>query len=632
MSTPLQILKKYWGYETFRPFQEEIINSILEANDTVALLPTGAGKSLCYQVPALKKKGVCLVISPLIALMQDQVGRLKELGIRAEAIHAGMHFNDVKRILENTIHDGYKLLYISPERLQTDLFRQYLPAFDISFIAVDEAHCISQWGHDFRPDYLKIAELKQAFRHRPILALTASATTDVVQDICRQLELPAPAIFRQSFERSNIYYDVAYTENKNNALQEALQNNAGSGIIYCRSRKQTENLVRYLAQHGKTALAYHAGMPKEKREENQQAWMDGKVQTMIATTAFGMGIDKADVRMVLHYDAPEHLEAYYQETGRAGRDGKNATALAFYNQTDINRLIESTDLQFPPEAYLRQVYQSVAEYLQIPTGTEPYKYFPFELRDFCKKFKLEAVPASHALKLLEQEGLWTLSDAVFNPATAQFLVNREELDQLAETYPDLGAVTLALLRLYGTVFYHPTIIRIAVIAKQLKITADLADQLLQKLDAMGILEYRKPLNTPQLFFHHYRVDSNHLIIDFKRINALKKRHVYRTEHMVHFLQNQQVCRDRLLLQYFNESAGKDCGHCDVCSTKQRTTIKTVVNSQSIIDLVKTAGSLHIAMVDKHFPAAIRIEIITLIRTMVDERKLVLSPDGNISLA
>lgn len=631
LSTPLQILKKYWGYETFRPFQEEIINSILDANDTVALLPTGAGKSLCYQVPALKKKGVCLVISPLIALMQDQVGRLKKLGIQAEAIHAGMHFNDVKRILDNTMHDAYKLLYISPERLQTDLFRQYLPAFDISFIAVDEAHCISQWGHDFRPDYLKIAELKHAFKHRPILALTASATTDVVQDICRQLELPQPAIFRQSFERSNIFYDVRYTENKNNALQEALQSNAGSSIIYCRSRKQTENLVRYLAQHGKTALPYHAGMSKDKREENQQAWMDGKVAAMIATTAFGMGIDKADVRMVLHYDTPEHLEAYYQETGRAGRDGEKAMALAFYNQTDINRLIESTNLQFPPEEYLRHVYQSVAEYLQIPTGTEPYKYFPFELRDFCKKFKLEVVAASYALKLLEQEGLWTLSDAVFNPASVQFTVGRGELDHIAETYPDLGAVTLALLRLYGTVFYHPTTIRISIVAKQLKISADLADRLLQKLDAMGILEYRKPLNTPQLFFHHYRVDSRHLIIDFKRINALKKRHLYRTEHMVNYLQNQQICRDRLLLQYFGESAGKDCGHCNVCSTKHPQTVETGINNEAILDLIKTAGYMHIAMVDKHFPAAIRMEIITLIRTMVDERKLVLSLEGNISL-
>ncbi len=610
--------------------QEDIINSILEKKDTLALLPTGGGKSLCYQVPAVLMEGVCVVVSPLIALMQDQVARLKGTGISAAAIHAGMHYNDVKRILNNTANDAYDLLYVSPERLQTYLFNEYLPSLDISFMAVDEAHCISQWGHDFRPDYLKVASLREVFKKVPVLALTASATPDVEADISKQLHLKAPTIFRQGFERKNIFYKVLYTENKNRDLLEYLQP-GNTGIIYCRSRKQTENLVRYLAQHNISAVAYHAGMSKDKREENRDMWMTNQAKTMVATTAFGMGIDKTDVKTVIHYDAPEHIEAWYQETGRAGRDGKAANAIALYNAADINRLHDSTALQFPAESYLKQVYQSVVEYLQIPIGNEPYTYFPFELQDFCKKFRLEALPASYALKLLEQEGLWTLSDAAFNPATVQFITGRQELDNISNTYPDLGAVILVLLRLYGTVFYHPTTIRIAVIAKQLKIKQELAEQLLQRLNDMEVLEYRKPLSSPQLFFHHYRVDSKHLIIDTNRIGILRKKHEERTNSMIAFLQNTTLCRMRMMLEYFGELTTKDCGHCDVCLKKGSTEIDTSTIEKQVMNLLQQNTSLSIHSLGQYFPAAIREEVLTLIRAMTDERRLKLSPDGNLSI-
>lgn len=626
-----QILKQYWGYNGFRPLQQEIIESILAGRDTLALLPTGGGKSLCYQVPALAQPGLCLVISPLIALMQDQVKRLKSLEIPAECIHSGMHYMDVKRILENTVQRAYKLLYVSPERLQTGLFLEYLPAFDLRMIAVDEAHCISQWGHDFRPDYLKIAFLKDIFKTIPVLALTASATPVVQEDIITQLQLERPAIFLQSFERVNITYEVCYSENKNRDVADFLKTSTGASIIYCRSRRQTEALSKHLAQHDIPSLFYHAGMSREKRENAQQAWMNDEVKTMIATTAFGMGIDKPDVRAVIHYDAPEHLEAYYQETGRAGRDGKTATALALYNQTDINRLVDSTGIQFPPETYLRQVYQSVAEYLQIPIGTEPHQYYPFDLQDFCKKFGLQAVPASHALRLLEQEDLWTITEAAFHPAAIFITATRNELDELAVTYPDLGMVVTILLRLYGTLFSHPTAIYLPVIARQLKIKQELAEQFIYKLQDMEILEYRKPLDKPQLFFHHYRVDSRHLLIDMKRITRLRQQHESRTKAMVHFLKNDNICRNRVLLSYFGEKPGKDCMHCDICAAKHtisRQPEKTL--RENILQLLEKE-TITIHELDTHFPPAIRTQITALIRAMIDEGSLRLSPNGGISI-
>lgn len=627
-----EILKRYWGYNSFRPLQKEIIDNILSGRDTLALLPTGGGKSVCYQLPALMSKGVCIVISPLIALMKDQVDKLKELEIPAACIHSGMHYADVKRTLDNTVQDGYKLLYISPERLQTDFFNEYLPNIDISFIAVDEAHCVSQWGHDFRPDYLKIASLREVFRDVPMLALTASATVDVQKDIITQLQLRKPGLFLESFSRKNIFFSVQYSENKNRDVIQALADNKGCSIIYCRSRKQTETLVRYLSQNGISASHYHAGMQKDKREATQQSWMNNETNTIIATTAFGMGIDKADVRMVIHYDAPEHLEAYYQEAGRAGRDGKNALALLLYNQTDINRLEESIALQFPPEEYLRKVYQSVAEYLQIAIGMEPDRYYPFDLYDFCKKFDLQAVPAARALKLLEQDGLWTLSEAVFNPATIEFKVDRETLDRLSDTYPDLGFVTTNLLRLYGTIFHYPTTIRLSLIAKQLKMNQELAEGLLQKLADMGILEYRKPSDTPQLYFHHYRVDSRHLIINTKRIETLRKKHIERTHAMTAFIENKEQCRERILLSYFGEQADINCGHCDVCIANRKKQPADIKNlRKEIQQLLKEQSTVGIQQLISLFPGTIREDIGALIRLMADEGIIKLNTNNTISL-
>jgi ATP-dependent DNA helicase RecQ len=574
-------------------------------------------------------EGVCLVISPLIALMQDQVGRLKQLEIPAECIHSGMKYNAVKQMLDNAMHGAYKLLYISPERLQTRLFGDYMREMDVSMIAVDEAHCVSQWGHDFRPAYLKIVSAREVWPKVPILALTATATTDVRGDILKQLKMRQPAVYRQSFARDNIFYDVRYSENKTKITLDNI--NRQCSIIYCRSRKQTEATGKFLGDFGVKAAVYHAGMAKEKRESSQEKWMNNEAPVMVATTAFGMGIDKPDVRMVLHYDAPEHLEAYYQEAGRAGRDGLPAYALGLYNTADINRLQESLELMFPPEAYLRQVYQAVSEYLQVPIGAEPDRYFSFDLADFCKKFNLIPTHAVHALKLLEQEGLWTLSESVYNPATIQFITDRHTLDDLTKVNPTLGYVTIGLLRMYNTIFHFPTPVRESAIARQLKMKKDELVAVLERLDKMEILQYNRPGEGPQLFFHHYRVDSRHLIIDLNRIEILRKRHEERTAAMVAFLENKTMCRERILLTYFGEKPEADCGHCDICRAKKDKNLNFFQLKTDLVAHISQPGIITIEKIAGYYPDFIKEDAINLIREMIDGGRVALEDGGIIRL-
>ncbi len=618
MPTPEEILQQYWGYDGFRPMQRDIIVSVVNGSDTLALLPTGGGKSLCYQVPALMMEGVCLVVSPLIALMQDQVQRLKTLGVAAECIYSGMNYRQVKAILEGTRDGDYKLLYISPERLQTAMFREYMYHFDLSLVAVDEAHCVSQWGHDFRPDYLKISELRKLFTKAPFLALTATATRDIEADVCNQLRLVQPAIFRQSFARNNIFFRVSYSENKQADTLYMLGD--ACSIVYCRSRKQTEMIGNSLQQQGLEAAVYHAGLVKEKRTKAQERWMNNEAPVMVATTAFGMGIDKPDVRTVVHYDAPEHLEAWYQEAGRAGRDGLKSLAVTFYNSTDIRRLEESTELLFPPEAYLRRVYQSVAEYLQIPTGTEPHRYYPFDLIEFAKRFSLAPNQAIHALKLLEREGLWTLTEAVYSPSTVQFITDRHVLDQLASVHPTLRYISVGLLRLFNSIFFYPTPVREAAVARQLKVKQAELVQALETLHKMEIIEYNKTGEGPQLFFHHGRVDSQHLVLDLNRIHTLRKRHEVRTEAMIGFLNNDSTCRERYVLQYFGEKADRDCGHCDICFGKRQ--IKRTSEARRTSILVSICeGKDTLVMLTADMSTVEKDAVINLLRKMVDAGEL-----------
>ena len=622
------LLQHYWGYSAFRPLQQEIISSVLAGADTLALLPTGGGKSICYQVPALVMDGTVLVISPLIALMQDQVAQLSERGIPAACIYAGMKPKQVAALLQQVVNGTYKLLYISPERMQTRVFKQYLPHFSLSLIAVDEAHCVSQWGHDFRPDYLKIAELRDIFPRVPMLALTASATKLVEADIIKQLKLRRPETFRQSFDRQNIDYTIHYSENKPQAVREAVQQR-DTTIIYCRSRKLTEVVTKQLTQHDIPAITYHAGMSREKRDAAQQAWMKGEVSVMVATTAFGMGIDKADVRLVIHYDAPENLEAYYQEAGRAGRDGNAALAVALYNSTDIKKLNGSTADKFPPEAFLRKVYQSVAEYLQIPAGNELYQYFSFELPDFCKKFSLPMLQTSSAMRLLEQEGLWTLSDAAYHPPTAYFTAERETLDALPRYHPFEASVALAMLRLYSGIFQFPVGVSAMVIAKKIKVKKAAVEQALVNLNGMGIIEYSVPTEGAQLFFHHLRVPSEHLRIDLQRIRLLREQHIMQTEAMTHFLQQTDTCRSKVMLQYFGETVTADCGHCDVCHTRKAATRGSLKADRATLLGIIKAQPLSLRDLYSRFPATAQEQLAAQVRQLIDEGTVLVKKNGSL---
>lgn len=617
MNTPVEILKQYWGYTAFRPLQEQIVESVLARQDTLALLPTGGGKSLCYQVPAMIVDGLCIVVSPLIALMQDQVSRLQDLGIPAASIHSGARYADVKQLLTDAVNDRYKLLYVSPERLQTRLFNDYAEEMTVGLIAVDEAHCISQWGHDFRPDYRRILSLREKHPQVPVLALTATATPLVQKDIQEQLLMQRASVFRQGFARTNIFMSVQYSENKPGDTEKLV--GAGTSIIYCRSRRQTEVVANMLYARGVPAAAYHAGMTREKRDAAQAQWMNDEVRTMAATTAFGMGIDKADVRTVVHYDSPEHLEAYYQEAGRAGRDGKPSTATLLYNSSDIKRLSESTDIQYPPEAYLREVYQAVADYLQVPVTARPDRYFSFDLHEFCRRFELQPLRTVPALKLLEREGLWTLTDAVYTPATVRFTAERYVLDHLQQVNARLGYVVVGLLRMYSGIFHYPATIRMAAVARQLKITREQVEQSLEELAAMQVIEYWKPEDGPRLLFHHFRVDSRHLSIDMARIGRLRRMHEERTEAMIAFLRNDKECRERAVLQYFGEQPAEWCGHCDVCARRSQPPDAVA----AILALLADGRPLTVDEVVSAMSAYDRAGVITALRQQADDGVLVL---------
>lgn len=629
MRDPKEILKTYWGYDQFRPMQEEIVQRVLDGGDTIALLPTGGGKSVCYQVPALAMDGVCIVVSPLVSLMQDQVQRLDALGVPAVCLQSGMGYRAMREVLEAAQNGEYKLLYVSPERLQTYLFKDYVGQMEVSLLAVDEAHCISQWGHDFRPSYLQIAKVRELMPDVPALALTATATEQVRADIIAQLKMEDAVTYRTSFARTNIFYDVRYSEHKAGDVLAELKED--SSIVYCRSRRLTEQAAGELGLHGMQVAMYHAGMDRQSREAAQRAWMEDKKTTMVATTAFGMGIDKPDVRQVIHYDAPEYPEAYYQEAGRAGRDGLPSNATLFYNASDITRLEESADIQYPPTEYLRQVYQAVVEYLQIPIGTEPDKYYPFELTEFCRRFDLKAGRAVHALRLLEQQGLWTMTEAVYAPSTVMFTRDRYVLDRLEDNHTDLHYIATGLLRMYSSLFHYPTPIREFAVARQLRLQVEQVEAALRRLDKMDVLEYNKPGEGPQIFFHHYRVDSRHLLINSQRIARLRARHEERTKIMVHFLTQREVCRERILLEYFGEQPKQDCGHCDVCARKQTPVPSMGVLKKELLYLLELKGPQSMGMLAGNWPPAVRDAVTQALRELADELRVVVA-DGQVRLA
>jgi len=557
------ILSKYWGFSTFRPLQEDIIQSVLEGKDTLALMPTGGGKSLCFQVPALLKPGICIVVSPLIALMKDQVENLKDKGIKAIAIISGMGKREVDIALDNCIYGDIKFLYLSPERLLSDLVRERIRYMKVNLIAIDEAHCISQWGYDFRPPYLHLTELRELHPAIPVLALTATATERVAADIQIKLNFKNGQVFRKSFERLNLSYLVYNEENKFRKLISIARNVKGSGIIYVRNRRETQEVSRQLNLEGISSDFYHAGLDTPLRMKKQSAWKNSEIRIMVATNAFGMGIDKADVRFVIHLDLPESLEAYYQEAGRCGRDEKKAYAVLLYNNADKALITKRLDQHYPSIDEIKQIYHHLGNYYQLAYGAGEGLSLEFDLADFCNRFKLDPVRTIHAFKFLEHDEYIALSETVFLPSRVQVLLAHEDLYRFQVGQPAYDHFIKVLLRSYAGIFEQLVGIKESDLAKRVGISRTETVKILSKLHELQIITYIPQTDKPHLNFIEPRADSQHLYIDRKYHADRYQIHKSQVEAVLAYAENHK-CRSQQLLNYFNETHAKVCGVCDVC--------------------------------------------------------------------
>jgi len=564
LTSPHQILKEFWGYDNFRPLQEDIIKAVLDGKDTLALMPTGGGKSLCYQVPALAQDGLCLVISPLIALMKDQVENLRRKNITAFAIYSGMTRKEVINTFKVASESNCKFLYVSPERLETSLFKEYLPGLGINLIAVDEAHCISQWGYDFRPPYLRIAALREELPEIPILALTASATPDVQNDICEKLAFKNYQVFRQSFERPNLSYSTFKVDSKINKIIEIVRRVQGSSIIYCKSRKRTKEISELLQLQNISSDFYHAGLLQDVRNRKQEDWIHNKTRIIVCTNAFGMGIDKPDVRTVIHADVPDCLENYYQEAGRAGRDGKISYAVLLFDERDIHELEGMASLRFPALEDIRNIYQAVANYLQIPTGAGEGQYYDFDISDFLKKFKQVSHTTLYSLKALEQEGWLAFNEQVFLPSSVMFAVNKNSLYEFEKTNPGLEPCIKTLLRAYEGIFDQPTSISEKVVAGLIKKDVEEVKLELKLLNQSGIISYQPQKDSPQLYLLRNRIKAEDITIDMIAYNKRKNQFQQRMKQMVNYIKEEAECRSRIIGSYFGDDKIRACGICDNC--------------------------------------------------------------------
>jgi ATP-dependent DNA helicase RecQ len=634
VSLPIQILQQYWGYPAFRGLQADIVQSVMDGHDTLALLPTGGGKSICFQVPALAKPGICLVVSPLIALIKDQVDNLKRKGIPALAIYAGMGYAEVRKTLQNAAFGNYRFLYVSPERLETDLFAEYLPAMKVNLLAVDEAHCISQWGYDFRPSYLRIAALREQLPGVPVIALTASATPIVQQDIADKLQLTTGhRVFLQSFERPNLSYSVFEVPAKQVKLLEIVNNVRGSAIVYCKTRRRTKEVADLLKANGHSAGYYHAGLSGEERAERQADWMTNRLRIMACTNAFGMGIDKPDVRLVVHYEAPDCLENYYQEAGRAGRDGKRAYAVLLYHQQELSELQQLPALRFPEEAAIRKVYKALMNYLQIPAHTGGGQWFDVDMGVFASRFQLDVLVATYAIKAMEQEALLTYNEVFFKPATVVFTVSKSGLAEFERGYPHLVETARGLLRSYEGIFDFTAIINERNLAQlQRKETHQLQVELRQ-LHQLGVIEYTPPTDRPQIGLLQHRSHTDDFRFNSPAYFKRKELFAQRVQALIEYVQNTGECRSRLLAAYFGSPAVKPCGICDNCINQQaliippetfdalvQTITAAAAQQTPLNDLLKNRGHLG------------KQQLWKVLNYLLGEEKVVVTGEGNLKMA
>ena len=609
------LLKKHWGFDQFRGLQEDIILSILNKNDTLGLMPTGSGKSICFQIPSLVLGGTTLVISPLIALMNDQVQNLKKKGFSAISISAAMHYNEIDVAMNNAALGHVQFMYISPERLQNENFRQKLSYLPINLIAVDEAHCISQWGYDFRPSYLKIAELRSYFQDVNIIALTASATKVVADDIQNQLAFKNQKVFRQSFVRNDLRYVVQYEENKIIRLQKLISNIGGSGIIYVRNRKKTEDLALFLKKNKISSLAYHAGLKFEDRQNIQDQWIENKIQVIVATNAFGMGIDKPDVKFVVHLDLPESLEAYFQEAGRAGRDGKFAYSTIFYTKADQQRLLDNFKFAFPDLDYIKQTYQAICNYFQIAVGSGQGFSVEFDIEKLCNSYNLSPLLVYNSIKFLEKENYISYLDGGYEPSKIMFLSSKEELYLFQIRFPKYELLIKTLLRSYGGLFENYGNIKEKDLAFRTKTNVQLVKENLEYLDKQQILSFIPQSSLPKLFFNQDRINGKYLEFNPNNYYHLKQRYSERIQSVIDYTENDKLCRQVQLLMYFNEIDYTNCGHCDVCINNRQKDLEKI--KKQIIQVL-TNNLFSLEQLNFHMKNLNSVSWIKIFNEMIDD--------------
>jgi ATP-dependent DNA helicase RecQ len=599
--TPLDVLKDYWGYESFRPMQEEIIGTTLAGRDVLAILPTGGGKSVCFQVPGLIRGGLTLVVTPLIALMKDQVQNLENRGIRSLAVHARMSRHEVDLALNNAAYGDYAFLYLSPERLGTQLFKSYIDVLPIRCIVVDEAHCISQWGYDFRPDYLRIGELRKRV-DAPVIALTATATPPVADDIMERLGFREKCCLKSGFERPNLTYIVRKREDKNGQLLNICNGVPGSGIVYVRNRRKCEELATFLSANGVSASFYHAGLGGETRSERQTAWKRGAIRVMVCTNAFGMGIDKPDVRFVVHFDVSESPEAYFQEAGRAGRDGERAYAVLLWNGIDLRRMKQLEEVSFPSLDFIEEIYQKLHVFFEIPYDAGIGRQLKFKIEEFCRRFRLQRAPAFHALRYLEREDHLTYSEEVDIATKVRIAVERKALYDVELPEQRMADLLDALMRRYTGIFSFVQPIDEESISRHLGVTVPALRQLLYRLSLEHVINYVPADHSDVVFLHHDRRRPGDLALSPEKYSMLRRRYRERTEAMKNYIEESEECRPRFLLRYFGQENTADCGTCDVCRAKPselgvpNATLKQVTR-QRLIAFVNTEKSGEYALQD-----------------------------------